>query len=268
MPDLQHDEPRGDDVSDAVTIQHWLVDLGLTSTAKPDGGLAVTSAGEPTASFTIAPTRPGRWDITSQRSVRLADLGVGGNNGARIEVGDLASIVRDLACGLPLVHAEVAELVDGLDVTFGAGLFDEGLSEQTFALTMSSVAKAVESCDRLCAKLRESLSASADAIDQLHRDLQADEARALEATRELADAAKPEAPPPPPPTSAFEPTHRVPMTGARAWTAPDATAPVAGELDPALSVRVTERQGDWARIVTSNGWSAWVDARQLEEQPS
>ena len=30
-----------------------------------------------------------------------------------------------------------------------------------------------------------------------------------------------------------------------------------------MDVQLTEQQGDWARVLCSNGWSAWVDARQL-----
>ena len=37
-----------------------------------------------------------------------------------------------------------------------------------------------------------------------------------------------------------------------------------GRLDPGLEVQVLEQQGDWAKILCSNGWSAWVDARQLQ----
>jgi len=61
----------------------------------------------------------------------------------------------------------------------------------------------------------------------------------------------------------FVPTHSVPVGGMPAWTAPDPAAPVAGHLDPYLPVQVVQRSGDWAHIVCSNGWAAWVDGRQL-----
>ncbi|WP_431952564.1 hypothetical protein [Actinacidiphila sp. bgisy167] len=64
----------------------------------------------------------------------------------------------------------------------------------------------------------------------------------------------------------FIPTHVAPAEGLTTWRAPDDPAPSAG-LDPLLPVRVTERQGDWARIVCSNGWSAWVDGRLLITVP-
>jgi hypothetical protein len=34
-------------------------------------------------------------------------------------------------------------------------------------------------------------------------------------------------------------------------------------MDPNLDVQLAETVGDWARVVCSNGWSAWVDRRQL-----
>ncbi|MGW3243374.1 hypothetical protein [Streptomyces sp. NPDC001070] len=64
----------------------------------------------------------------------------------------------------------------------------------------------------------------------------------------------------------FVPTHVAPAGGLPTWQAPDDSSPSAG-LDPLLPVRVTEHRGDWARIVCSNGWSAWVDGRLLITVP-
>jgi hypothetical protein len=53
-----------------------------------------------------------------------------------------------------------------------------------------------------------------------------------------------------------------------AWAAPDpADAPVA-RIDAWVELQVLERAGDWAHIVCSNGWSAWVDGRAMEELQS
>ncbi len=64
----------------------------------------------------------------------------------------------------------------------------------------------------------------------------------------------------------WAPTHVVPPTGMWVWTDRDPTAQPSGELDPGLGVRVTERSENWARIVCSNGFEAWVDARQLVDR--
>ena len=64
-------------------------------------------------------------------------------------------------------------------------------------------------------------------------------------------------------TASFVANSTVPARGLDARATPDPTAPVAARLDPGLPVAVTQRQGDWARIVCSNGWEAWVDGRLL-----
>ncbi|CAM5458665.1 SH3 domain-containing protein [Streptomyces narbonensis] len=64
----------------------------------------------------------------------------------------------------------------------------------------------------------------------------------------------------------FRPTHVVPRSGLPAWEAPDPGLPTVS-LDAFLPVRLTERAGDWGRVLCSNGWSAWVDARLLVTVP-
>ena len=61
--------------------------------------------------------------------------------------------------------------------------------------------------------------------------------------------------------AAFEPTHAAPAAGLKTWVAPGgAPAP---DLPGGMGVQLAERQGDWARVVCSNQWSTWVDARRL-----
>ncbi|MER8044674.1 hypothetical protein [Streptomyces sp. NPDC094032] len=64
----------------------------------------------------------------------------------------------------------------------------------------------------------------------------------------------------------FRPTHVVPRDGLPAWETPDPGLPTAS-LDSFLPVRLVDRAGDWGRILCSNGWSAWVDARLLVSVP-
>ncbi|MFI1965187.1 hypothetical protein ACH429_13910 [Streptomyces pathocidini] len=70
----------------------------------------------------------------------------------------------------------------------------------------------------------------------------------------------------PDPSPAFRPGHVVPREGLPTWSAPDGAHPSA-PLDPLLPVEVTDRRGDWARVLCSNGWSAWVDGRLLVSVP-
>ncbi|SES23761.1 hypothetical protein SAMN04487983_103762 [Streptomyces sp. yr375] len=67
-------------------------------------------------------------------------------------------------------------------------------------------------------------------------------------------------------TPGFRPTHVVPQHGMPAWEAPDPARPTV-PLDPLLPVKLTERRGDWGRVLCSNGWSAWVDGRHLVAVP-
>ncbi|GAA2147334.1 hypothetical protein GCM10009760_38140 [Kitasatospora kazusensis] len=64
----------------------------------------------------------------------------------------------------------------------------------------------------------------------------------------------------------FRPTHVVPGDGLPTWAAPDPSRPTA-RLDPLLPVRLDLTSGDWAHVVCSNGWSAWVDGRLLVALP-
>jgi hypothetical protein len=64
----------------------------------------------------------------------------------------------------------------------------------------------------------------------------------------------------------FRPTHVTPLDGLPTWSGPDPSQPSAW-LDALLPVRLAERRGDWARVVCSNGWAAWVDGRLLIAVP-
>ena len=61
----------------------------------------------------------------------------------------------------------------------------------------------------------------------------------------------------------WTPTHRVPAAGMRAWAEPDPSQQPTTRLEPAVELTVSEQRGDWANVVGSNGWTGWVDARQL-----
>ncbi len=64
----------------------------------------------------------------------------------------------------------------------------------------------------------------------------------------------------------FRPTHVAPPDGLATWTRPDFSEPNV-RLDALLPVRVADMRGDWARVVCSNGWTAWVDGRLLVALP-
>jgi len=68
---------------------------------------------------------------------------------------------------------------------------------------------------------------------------------------------------PPAAVGGWTPTHRVPTAGMRAWADPDPSQQPTTRLEPAVELTVSEQRGDWANVVGSNGWTGWVDARQL-----
>ena len=66
-------------------------------------------------------------------------------------------------------------------------------------------------------------------------------------------------------TQASEPftgTHTTPAAGMATWPHPGSST-TGPRLDPHLVVQLVRVYGDWAQIVCSNGWSAWVDGRSL-----
>jgi hypothetical protein len=68
------------------------------------------------------------------------------------------------------------------------------------------------------------------------------------------------------PAADWKPTHRVPPEGLKARAIPVADAGDVASLDPDLAVRVVEHRGEWANVVSADGWSGWVVARRLRPQ--
>ena len=81
----------------------------------------------------------------------------------------------------------------------------------------------------------------------------------------------PPAPPPAPPAVAapppWAPTHAVGPHAIDAYATADGTTAPIGRLDPQLPVQVLREWGEWAHVVCSNGWTAWVDRRFLVARP-
>jgi len=65
------------------------------------------------------------------------------------------------------------------------------------------------------------------------------------------------------PTVGWARTHIVPNGGLDARALPEADAPPTLHLQADVELQVVTRWGDWAEVVASNGWTAWVDNRLL-----
>jgi hypothetical protein len=64
-------------------------------------------------------------------------------------------------------------------------------------------------------------------------------------------------------TAGFVPTHRVPATGLDARPRPDVNLAPTARLDAGIPVAVEDSWGEWVKVRCSNGWTAWVDGRNL-----
>jgi len=65
------------------------------------------------------------------------------------------------------------------------------------------------------------------------------------------------------PRVTWEPTDEVPATGMAAYAEPDASLSPLTTLSAGLRLHRIEDRGAWAKVAADNGWSAWVDGRQL-----
>jgi len=62
----------------------------------------------------------------------------------------------------------------------------------------------------------------------------------------------------------YEPTHLTPPTGIPVWLNPDPSVAPVATLPPNLDVMVREwTPSGWAHVAASNGWTGWLDGRQL-----
>lgn len=65
------------------------------------------------------------------------------------------------------------------------------------------------------------------------------------------------------PTVDWRPTHIIPQEGLGARIQPNLTSPLMGVLAGGTQVEVLEQVGVWAHVLTTQGWSGWVDGRAL-----
>ena len=65
------------------------------------------------------------------------------------------------------------------------------------------------------------------------------------------------------PARSFRPTHVVPAGGIAYWSTPDISSPSAGTLPVGVQLDVVRQSRMWAEVRWHNGWTSWVDAREL-----
>ncbi len=148
------------------------------------------------------------------------------------------------------MHAAAAVDRAGVVITVTNHVYVDGLSRQSFMTALNELVTAVDTIGQeTVAETRVHESATTGATETPKTDTPP------ETTAEIAAA----------PTSGWTPTHRVPSAGMRAWAEPDPSQQPVTRLEPGVELIVAEQRGDWARVVGSNDWTGWIDARRLQE---
>jgi hypothetical protein len=155
-----------------------------------------------------------------------------------------------------LVDGGATRQGDAFRIRVSSTVSTDGLTRQVFAGACDETLRTKRAVERLVvdlgrqrevlANLHESLSASIESLEG--------EMPGPDASLEAIDVSSP---------SGWAPTHMIPAPGMASWATPDPSVPPTDSLQPGLELQVAEHFGDWARVVASNGWSGWVDARLL-----
>ena len=148
------------------------------------------------------------------------------------------------------MHAAAAVDRAGVVITVTNHVYIDGLSRQTFMTALNELVAAVDTIGQTTVtETRVHEPVTTGAAENPKTDT------APETTTPTATA----------PTTGWNPTHRVPSAGMRAWAEPDPSQQPVTRLEPGVELVVAEQRGDWARVVGSNDWTGWIDARQLQE---
>lgn len=141
-----------------------------------------------------------------------------------------------------LLHAAAAVDNTGVTTTVTNPVYLDGLSRHTLMRALHELVAAVDE-----------LAGAPVADTRIHEAIESPPAEADAAAG--TDAAG---------EGGWSPTHRVPSNGLRSWDEPDPSLQPSTRLAARVELELAESRGDWARVVGSNGWTGWVDARRLE----
>jgi len=151
-------------VADKATLESWSRSIGLqVRGGDQDGELVVASLdGGPSTLLRRAGNEG--WELVHDRRTTAAALKQAWlaptDDASPLEV--VAALVKRIASTYPLVDAELATSGENVRLRFSAPIYDEGLSKQTFLLTLSSFRKAVEAYDTAAAARADDLTALAE----------------------------------------------------------------------------------------------------------
>jgi hypothetical protein len=242
-------------MADDLTLQRWATALGLGAPAHHDGRFTMSTADPPVA-VEFEHRDVGAWELRVRLRVPHSDIERAWavpdpdpvTVGTRSEPADVfGREVRQIASMFPLVDGRVTGDADAVTVQFVTSVFEEGLNHQSFALTLWSLLHTVEEFE-LVHSLRARQHA---ALDGLRSALPSDTFDTAPAPRHAAER----------PTS-WTPSHEV-TRRSRTRAQPDPDSPTTATLERRIPVQLLERRGEWAHVLCSNGWTAWIDARDL-----
>ena len=211
--------------------------------AKAESGVDVAADGTLTVSgdtpITVAVTVDDeRVQLTNQHTELAA-------NAPRVE-----AVRRNLPGRGTGVTGAVAATGTRMDVTLTSTLYIDGLTRQGFVAALNEL---VAATDRAVGSVPSAIVETAPATAAVATPAPA------AATPVPAESA---------PTmvisAVWAPSHRVPEGGLRAWQDPDPAVEPIATLQPRVELSIAERRGDWAKVIGSNGWTGWVDARRLQ----
>ena len=143
------------------------------------------------------------------------------------------------------LHASASVDRAGVTFTVTNHAYVDGLSRQSFMTALNDLVAAVDTIGKAPA-----------AATRVHEPVTT--AATVPAQAETTQATATE------PYQRWVPTHRVPSAGMRAWEEPDPSRQPVARLEAGVELVVAEQRGDWARVVGSNEWTGWVDARQIQ----
>jgi len=261
----------------AATLSSWLEGLGLEvkeAGGSPGERLSVMPGHDGDPSLSVERSDPATWEVVHDRRVDASVLTSDWHAPWDTDVPSavLGRAVQEVAYGFPLVESETHDEGGDVTVRFRAPVFDDGLTRQAFVLTVSAVLNAARVLDLVMARRAEDRASWQEfeaTSDQREREQQQliDRMTEPDSGPEPAEHVAPASPTPSPddtlPAADWSPSHVV-TRRAKAWVQPNPAGARAGELKRRVPVQVVERQGDWAQVVTSNGWSGWIDSRDLK----
>jgi Bacterial SH3 domain len=255
------------------TLRQWMEALGLqvstgTGASAPEE-LWVTPPHDAEPRLVIRAGEPGTFEIVFERRVSASNLDAEWRAPWDTDppAATLSQAARQLAGGYPLVEADTSPDGDDVVVRLRAPVLADGLTGQGLGLTVSSVLKAAQSLQLLIAGRAGQLAAWTDyqgSLDQ-HRQEQRALVDQMKSGPPPADATVPvaAASAASPGAAAWAPTHTL-RRPAPAWAQPDAALAAVATIEQRTQVQVLERYGDWTRVLCSNGWSGWIDGRDLK----